>query len=276
MTARTLNLKKFNPREMERSSISVVIGARNSGKTVTTVDVIEKHKDISQVIAVCGSIGSKKAFKGIVPPLFVYDQFHTSILARVTDAQEEADEDENRQLEPILLLIDDCMYDDKIFKTTEMKRLFFNGRHVKIMTIITMQDPLGVPRPLRGNIDYVFIMNEDKKMNLKRLYENYAGVFDSEREFNKVLSKVTTNYRCLVIKNNVRSENLEDKVFWYKSNFNIPPFRIGSKKQWEISNKIYNEEFIKQRRIAARNTSLGISPQRIMPSVKLNDEDDEE
>ena len=41
-----------------------------------------------------------------------------------------------------------------------MRLLFMNGRHWKIMLIITMQYPLGIPPNLRTNIDYVFILRE--------------------------------------------------------------------------------------------------------------------
>ena len=41
-----------------------------------------------------------------------------------------------------------------------MRLLFMNGRHWKIMLVITMQYPLGVPPNLRTNIDYTFILRE--------------------------------------------------------------------------------------------------------------------
>ena len=50
-----------------------------------------------------------------------------------------------------------------------------NGRHYKILFIITMQYALGVPPSLRTNIDYVFILREPYIANRKRIYENFAG-----------------------------------------------------------------------------------------------------
>ena len=54
-----------------------------------------------------------------------------------------------------------------------MRLLFMNGRHWKIMLIITMQYPLGVPPNLRPNIAYTFILREPYLTNRKRIYENY-------------------------------------------------------------------------------------------------------
>ena len=52
-----------------------------------------------------------------------------------------------------------------------------NGRHFKILFLITMQYPLGIPPNLRSNIDYVFILRDNTVGNRKRIYENYAGMF---------------------------------------------------------------------------------------------------
>ena len=49
-----------------------------------------------------------------------------------------------------------------------MRLLFMNGRHWKIMLIITMH-PSGIPPNLRTNIDYVFILREPYITNRKRI-----------------------------------------------------------------------------------------------------------
>lgn len=58
-----------------------------------------------------------------------------------------------------------------------MRYVFMNGRHLNILTLITMQYALGVPPNLRTNIDYVFILRENIYANRKRIYEQYAGMF---------------------------------------------------------------------------------------------------
>ena len=63
------------------------------------------------------------------------------------------------QIDPrAFLIMDDCLHDNKWTKDKMMRLLFMNGRHWKIMTVITMQYPLGIPPVLRTNIDYVFIL----------------------------------------------------------------------------------------------------------------------
>jgi hypothetical protein len=115
-----------------------------------------------------------------------------------------------------------------------------NGRHWRIMLIITMQYPLGVPPAMRTNIDYVFILREPYIKNRRIIYENYAGMFPTFESFCQIMDQCTENYECLVIDNNAKSNKLEDQIFWYKATTH-PPFKLGSKEYWELS-KGYDSE----------------------------------
>ena len=116
-----------------------------------------------------------------------------------------------------------------------------NGRHWRIMLIITMQYPLGVPPNLRTNIDYVFILREPYISNRKRIYENYAGMFPTFESFSQVLDQCTENYECLVIDNNSKSNKLIDQIFWYKAESHLD-FKLGSREFWEISKDINSDD----------------------------------
>ena len=114
-------------------------------------------------------------------------------------------------------------------------------RHWKIMLVITMQYPLGIPPTLRTNIDYVFILRENYIANRKRIYENYAGMFPTFESFCQVMDQCTENYECLVIHNNSKSNKLNDQVFWYKADQHND-FRLGSKEFWELSKGLPDED----------------------------------
>lgn len=114
-------------------------------------------------------------------------------------------------------------------------------RHWKVMLVITMQYPLGIPPTLRTNIDYVFILRENYIANRKRIYENYAGMFPTFEAFCQVMDQCTENYECLVINNNSKSNKLNDQVFYYKAD-NHNDFRLGSKEFWELSKGLPDED----------------------------------
>ena len=116
-----------------------------------------------------------------------------------------------------------------------------NGRHWKIMLVITMQYPLGIPPNLRTNIDYVFILREPYIANRKRIYENYAGMFPTFESFCQVMDQCTENYECLVVDNNAKSNKLTDQIFWYKAQPH-GTFKLGAKEFWDISKDIGSDD----------------------------------
>ena len=151
------------------------------------------------------------------------------------------------------LILDDCLYDQTWIKDANIRSLFMNGRHYKIMFIITMQYALGIPPSLRTNIDYVFILRENYVSNRKRLYEHYAGMFPTFEIFCQVMDQCTENYECLVIHNNAKSNKLEDQVFWYKASPH-EDFQIGAAEFWQAHSNNFKdndsdeEEFVIKRK----------------------------
>ena len=139
------------------------------------------------------------------------------------------------------VILDDCLYDNSWAKDKLMRLLFMNGRHWKIMLIITMQYPLGIPPTLRTNIDYVFILREPYIANRKRIYENFAGMFPTFESFCQVMDQCTENYECLVINNNAKSNKLQDQIFWYKAQAQ-KDFRLGSREFWELSKNVGSDD----------------------------------
>ena len=91
-----------------------------------------------------------------------------------------------------------------------------NGRHYKLLFLLTSNMLNWVHPNLRTNIDYVFILKENYVSNRKRLYEHYAGMLNFDM-FCQVMDQCRKNYECLVINNNAKSNKLEDQVFWYKA-----------------------------------------------------------
>ena len=140
------------------------------------------------------------------------------------------------------LILDDCLYDQSWIRDPNIRSLFMNGRHYKILFIITMQYALGIPPSLRTNIDFVFILRENYVSNRKRLYEHYAGMFPTFEIFCQVMDQCTEDFNCLVINNNAKSNKLEDQVFWYKADPH-DDFQIGASEFWQYHSQNYNPNF---------------------------------
>jgi len=251
----SLELKKFDMKNISfkpnesKGPVVVLIGRRDTGKSFLVRDLLYYHQEIPIGTVISGTEEGNGFYGKMVPKLFIHNEYNTAIIENILKRQKtvlkqikkEIDTYKRSTIDPrAFVILDDCLYDDSWARDKMMRLLFMNGRHWKIMLIITMQYPLGVPPVLRTNIDYVFILREPYIANRRRIYDNYAGMFPTFESFCQVMDQCTENYECLVINNNSKSNKLQDQVFWYKAD-NHNDFKLGSKEFWELS-KGYNSE----------------------------------
>ena len=252
----TLDLKKFDMKQISfrpdenKGPVVVLIGRRDTGKSFLVRDLLYNHQDIPIGTVISGTEAGNGFFAAHVPKLFIHDEYNTAIIENILKRQKTVLKQVNKEMEAYkrsnidpraFVILDDCLYDNKWTKDKMMRLLFMNGRHWKIMLIITMQYPLGIPPNLRTNIDYVFILREPYIANRKRIWENYAGMFPTFEPFTQVMDQCTENFECLVINNNTKSNKLSDQIFWYKAQ-NRADFKLGSKEFWDISKDLGSDD----------------------------------
>jgi hypothetical protein len=251
-----LELKKFDMRSItfkaneSKGPVIVLIGRRDTGKSYLVRDLLYYHQDIPIGTVISGTEEGNGFYGKLVPKLFIHNEYNTAIIENILKRQRQVLKQIKKEMEQFkrstidprtFVILDDCLYDNTWARDKMMRLLFMNGRHWKVMLIITMQYPLGIPPTLRTNIDYVFILREPYIANRKRIYENYAGMFPTLESFCQVMDQCTENYECLVINNNAKSNKLQDQVFWYKADAHND-FRLGSKEFWELSKQINDED----------------------------------
>ena len=252
----TLELKKFDMRSISfkpnenKGPVCVLIGRRDTGKSFLVKDLLYYHQDIPIGTVISGTEDGNGFYGKLVPKLFIHNEYNSAIIENILKRQRSVLKQIKKEMETYkkstidprtFVILDDCLFDATWTRDKMMRLLFMNGRHYKIMLIITMQYPLGVPPTLRTNIDFVFILREPYIANRKRIYDNYAGMFPTFESFCQVMDQCTENYECLVINNNVKSNKLHDQVFWYRAE-NHNDFKLGSKEFWEISKNINSDD----------------------------------
>jgi hypothetical protein len=252
----TLELKKFDMKNISfkpnenKGPVIVLLGRRDTGKTFLVRDLLFYQQEIPIGTVISGTEEGNGFFSKMVPKLFIHNEYNTAIIENILKRQRTVLKQIKKEMETYkrstidaraFVILDDCLYDNTWTRDKMMRLLFMNGRHWKVMLIITMQYPLGVPPALRTNIDYVFILRENYIANRRRIYENYAGMFPTFEAFCQVMDQCTENYECLVINNNSKSNKLHDQVFWYKAE-NHGDFRLGSKEFWELSKGLKDED----------------------------------
>jgi hypothetical protein len=229
--------------DSRKSPMIVVIGKKDTGKSFLVRDILfstQRHFPVGTVIS--ATEVANEFFQNMVPSKFIHDKYRPEIVQNVIKRQatlktkrntDKAAHGGSSSIDPrAFLILDDCLYDAKSWINEESTRfVFMNGRHIDLMTIITMQYPLGITPNLRTNVDFIFILRENILGNRRRIYENYAGMFPTFDMFCSFMDQCTENYEGLVICNNVSSNKLEDQVFWYKAS-DHPPFKLCDASLW--------------------------------------------
>jgi hypothetical protein len=236
-----IQLKKFDMSDIKDDKVVVLIGKRDTGKSFLCKDILYHHQNIPVGQVISGTEGANQFYSKIVPPLFIHEEYSPEIIANslkrqklvVSKMREQENQYGKSNIDPnAFVILDDCLYDNTWTKDTNVRSLFMNGRHYKVLLIITSQYSLGIPPNLRCNIDFVFILRENIVNNRKRLYDNYAGMFPTFEVFCQVMDQCTENFECLVIDNTSKSNKIEDMVFWYKAD-DHSSFTMGSPEFWQ-------------------------------------------
>ena len=251
-----LELKKFDMRSItfkaneSKGPVVVLIGRRDTGKSFLVRDLLYYHQDIPIGTVISGTEEGNGFYGKLVPKLFIHNEYNSAIIENILKRQKQVIKQNNKEMQQFnrttidprtFVILDDCLYDNSWSRDKLMRCLFLNGRHWKVMLVITMQFALGIPPALRTNIDYVFILRDPYISNRRRIYENYAGMFPTFEAFCQIMDQCTENYECLVINNNTKSNKLQDQIFWYKADGH-GDFRLGSREFWELSKQLNDDE----------------------------------
>ena len=86
------------------------------------------------------------------------------------------------------------------------------------------------------------------------MYKSFFGIFPSFDMFCKVMDACTENYECLVLDNTVKSNKIQDCVFWYKATVR-KNFRVGGPDLWRLHKKMYNPKHFQQKEDDAKKAN---------------------
>lgn len=255
-----LKLRKFDPSQMKDTVTIVIIGKRNTGKSVLAKDIMFHKRHLPAGVVMSATEEGNAFYGDWVPNSFIYDDFDRSKIEDMMELQRKALK--TKSATNVFLILDDCMYDKRLLKEKCMRKLFMNGRHYKMFVLLTAQYCGDLPPDIRSNIDYVFVLRDNIPGNRERLFKNFFGVMPSYQSFCQLMDATTENYECLVLDNTSHSNNLEDNLYWYKAKPSHS-FRMGSPALWRFHNDSYDPNF------ENKNSSKDIKPDPRKPRVKV-------
>ena len=261
-----LPIKHFQFNMFVSDPAIVMVAKRGSGKSICVRAILDYFKDIPVGLIIAPTDRMNCFYGKWFPDSYIFYTYKSEIIEKVLARQRIIiDKNKKRIKENIerekqgkklrkmidtrsFVVMDDCLGQKGSWvRDPSIQEMLFNGRHYKIMYILTMQFPLGITPELRSNFDYVFLLAEDYISNLKRIYDHYAGMFPSFDSFRQVFSQLTSDYGSMVIVNRGVRKTLFEKIFYYKA----PIFddesgidtNMGCKQFQKFHKKNYNEEW---------------------------------
>lgn len=174
-----IQIKKFDPSKIDPCRVCVFIGKRGTGKSSLVTDILYHQRSIPMGVVISGTEESNEHYKSYVPDTFIYGQYEPAVIEKIITRQKQVikkkNNENNNTNNNVFILLDDCMYDNKWTRDVNIRGIFMNGRHWKILFMITMQYCMDLPPCLRANIDYIFILRENIIQNREKIYKNFLG-----------------------------------------------------------------------------------------------------
>ena len=222
-----LKIQRFDPaKQLKNHKICLFIGRRGTGKTKLIEDIMFHLKDrVDFGLCMTPTEETASMFRQHVPDTWIYDGFNTARLEQMMAMQRAAAAAGKQR--SLFLITDDCGFDRSAFKGKAIRDLFMNGRHAKITYLNAMQYCMDVTPDLRTQIDYVFCLKESIISNKQKLHRSFFGMFERYEDFSRTMDRCTENYSCIVLDQTSPTNKIEDCVFWYRSQLDLPPFRVG-------------------------------------------------
>ena len=239
-------IPKFDCDAVTPNAIFLLVGRRRSGKSVNLMSLLHRFRNtFAWGCVICPSQTSLKDYSNVMPPQFCHESIDLDLIQKMIDYQNKRVK--NNCAERIFLVLDDCAFDVKAFKSKVLKYLFFNSRHLKITLFISIQDCLVLSPALRANVDFVLASREKGKSYRQRFFDAYGICFNSFKEFDKIFRALTENFHTMVLAAAAatQSDAVEDNVFSFKSTFPLPEFKMSPDKNWWRTTKFVRNPTVK-------------------------------
>lgn len=236
-----LRLARFDPASLKPGRLCLFVARRGSGKSVLLRDLMGHAREkFDLVIALTPTEDSAAAFRKHLPAACVHEGFAPAVLENALQLQRDAAK-AGKRVRSLLILLDDCTFDPKIFKSTAMRDLAMNGRHQNVALWTTCQYLVDLPPAVRAQIDYVFALYEPVLDNRKKLHKMFFGVLPYPK-FCQAMDLATDNYGALVLDNTACTPNPSDCLFWYRARSEPGKFQMCRRVYWDLQERPRDDE----------------------------------
>ena len=218
---------------------------RNSGKSTIVSNIIASKAHIIPVAQIfSGTEDSNGFYSSKFPGICVFNKLDLTAVENFVRRQKIAIKHLPNPW--AVQVLDDVTENPSILTSPLFQSYYKNGRHWKMLHILSLQYCMDIKPVIRQNIDYTFILRESNGKFRKKLHENYAGCIEDYKDFCDIMDQITEDYTALVICNRVQSNQIEDCVFWYKGvpeNKMPPNWKFGATPAWKYHHQRFDPQY---------------------------------
>lgn len=240
-------IHRFDLARIVPGSVVLVLGARGTGKTTIIKDLMYhmKHYPIGTIMV--DTLDTAAEYAEHLPDSLIYNQYDPKVVSKLIEQQESQIQacKQNHVTPPIVrspkfLILDDLGFNKSIQKDPVLRRIYSNGRHFKLTTIIAAQYCMQVPKECRLMFDYIFTTYEKTMKYRQQIYDEFDVGFPDEATLHAIMTKCTEDYGVMVLdKRSTGKGGLNESVFHYRAKF-ARKFTVGSQALWDWHRKHFN------------------------------------
>ncbi len=278
-----MQIHKFNLRDIKNDDLIIIIGGKNSGKSLLIKDILYffsnhdydvllnqlstqniKINDYDKIkkfninklnfkpYGLIFSPDKKLIYNNIIPDILLELEITEKIIKKIYKKyklyKKRIEEGINEDTTSFLVF-DDCIFNKNKYYIKYLNKIVQLKKLLNIFLIISVQDYSFINDfQLNQNINYIFLSNFINNENkLKNIYKYYCNFIPSYDIFLNIFKQSNLNdYEFLVFKTN-SNEEWKKRIFWYKSVY-LDNFKLCSDKYWIKNNKIIEERLDSKKR----------------------------
>lgn len=206
------NIKFFDISLSKNNSIILIIGRRNSGKTILIKNIIKYKKNIDLCTIFDPKQKNNNEYNDLIIPNIKYYKYDENIIFN------ELKNNSEKQL----IIFDNALLYSKKELLLICEKIILNNKINNTSFILSMSTTLTNSSVLIENIDYIFIFNDPNISHIRNIYYKYAiKIFSTFELFNEMYLLITENlHYCMVISKILKSNKIEDNIYYYRVNLN--------------------------------------------------------
>ncbi|AVK77491.1 hypothetical protein pmac_cds_803 [Pandoravirus macleodensis] len=235
-----INLRKFDVGTLKTGQVNMIVGKRGTGKTVLLRHLLTAGGNRWDfVVGMTPTPESYDVLVEMFPESCVYRDYDSEAIKRLLDTLRTLHAHNIRPR--VLLVLDDCMHDNRIFKSGPMCDLYKCARVLDIEFYNVVQYVMDIPKTIRLQIDRVFAMREPQRAYRENLYRRFFDIFSTYDGFSAAFDVCTENCGCIVVDSKAKTNAVEDSVFWHRGPAAPPAILLGSRAQWLLHHMFYRK-----------------------------------